>query len=121
MSNDNLTTDEMGDVENISFGDILNGLKTAANALRLPGEPKIPYTSDASDLSGDTTSVDHWGGLDNALQTLGVHAEALLDDWDSQQENIAQHFEENPVDEAGADQRALQAGLQMILEACKRK
>ncbi len=126
MSNDSSITDEMGNVENISFGDIVNGLKTVANAVRLPGAPKIPYTADDTDLSGDTNSVDHWAGLNGALEVVGEHAQALLDDWDNQQENIKNYLpqpQDFPHDAAEsplvADERAIQGALQFLVKYFK--
>ncbi|KAA5836010.1 hypothetical protein ABT337_23465 [Saccharopolyspora hirsuta] len=84
MSSDALTA-ENAPVENFSFGDIVDGLKTVANTLRLPGAPKIPYAADELDLPTGVEASEHWEKLAALIPEARAHAQALLDDWDQQQ------------------------------------
>ena len=76
---------EDGQVENFSFGDILDGLKTVANKLRLPGQPEIRYAPDEWELPSGVETSEHWDKLAAAVSKARGHAQALLADWDQQQ------------------------------------
>ena len=76
-----------------TFGDVLSGLKSLANKLRLPGQPGFPYAVDDLDLPDGVVASEHWQKLATALEEARAHAQALLDDWD-QQQHVANALEE---------------------------
>ncbi len=97
MSSETFTPED-GSVENISFGDILGGLKSVLNKVRLPGQPEIRYAPDELNLPAGVEASEHWDKLAAAVSEARVHAQALLADWDQQQhvaEAIAQAQGEN--------------------------
>jgi hypothetical protein len=87
-------------VEEISIGDVLSTLKSLANKLRLPGQPKLPYAADNLELPAGVEASEHWPKLATALEGAQVHAQALLDDWD-QQQHVAKAFGEAAKEQEG--------------------
>ena len=79
MSSETFTPED-GSVENISFDDILSGLKSVLNKVRLPGQPEIRYAPDELDLPAGVHASEHWDELAAAVSTAREHAQALLAD-----------------------------------------
>jgi hypothetical protein len=116
MSEPQTTKD--GSVENISLGDIVDGLKWLANKTRLPGQPEIKYTNDAAPAEGEAPS-EHWDQLANALREASTHAQALVDDWDSQQEHVEHAIFAGDNAGRGNGFHEMQEGLGVLIQHMK--